>query len=205
VVFVGRGERPRLGGEAVEEARLGAGARIEWGTSVLRYEPESQGAAAAPIEEISLGSSELLARTAAPAGSESDDRLLRRLRAGLLVDLGLAERAAVRRWQESVLAGEFDADRCAEELLQRSSAPLGDARLLERSGRLLRDFLMAPLGRGLRGAGRRTRQAVRGGVAYLVAQGTALLVYTLIVLIALLVLRSGGLSLDGLLDRLLPW
>ena len=74
----------------------------------------------------------------------------------------------------------------------------------ERAGRLLRDFLMAPTMRGARGE--RAAACVRrpaGGVAFVLAQGIALAVYTLIVLVAMLLLRVRDVSFDALLDRIL--
>jgi hypothetical protein len=122
----------------------------------------------------------------------------------MLFELGLADRAAARRWQEAVLRGEFDPDAAARELEQGASAVPGDPRLLERSGRLLRDLLMAPYQRGLRGAGRRVRGAARSGVAFLVAQVVIVLVFALLFAVVLLVVRlRWGWSVDGFLDRVL--
>ena len=132
-----------------------------------------------------------------------DDRAWRRIRAGILVDLGQGDKGATRRWQEAVLSGEFDADACARDILGRSEVPPDDHRVLERAGRLLRDFLMAPYQSGARGAGRRARQRARGGIAYLVAQGMALLIFFLLGAIALVVARFKGASIDQILDILL--
>jgi hypothetical protein len=63
---------------------------------------------------------------------------------------------------------------------------------------------MAPVQRGVRGAGRKMRTAARGGLAFLLAQAVAIVVYSLLVLAALLVTRSGsGRSIDAILDSIL--
>lgn len=190
LVFVGKGELPSVDGAPVEERALGGGETLAWRGArlVLRR------LGAPVIQEIPLP---------APAPARPDERSWARVRAGLLFELGLADRAAARRWQEAVLRGEFDPDAAARELEHGASAPPGDPRLLERSGRLLRDLLMAPYQRGLRGAGRRVRGAARSGVAFLVVQGVVLLVMTLLLAVVLLVLRlRWGWSVDGFLDRL---
>ena len=76
--------------------------------------------------------------------------------------------------------------------------------MLERSGRLLRDLLMAPYQRGMKGAGRRARGAARSGLAFLLAQLIVLLVFTALIGVVLLVVRlRWGWSLDGFLDGLI--
>ena len=135
---------------------------------------------------------------------EGEIRAWRRLQAGLLVERGLANRKEARRWQEAVQRGEFDPDACARDIVGESADALDDPRLLERAAILQRDLLMTPLQRGLRGAGRRARGATRSSFAFLIAQGMALFVYTLVILIILLLARmQQGLSLDGVLDRIL--
>jgi hypothetical protein len=98
----------------------------------------------------------------------------------------------------------FRINACARELATDLRGPDAERRLLERSGTLLRDFLMAPLLSGARGAARKAREKARGLVAYLVSQAVALLVFTLIVGAILLVLRSQGRSIDAFLDVVLP-
>ena len=71
--------------------------------------------------------------------------------------------------------------------------------------RLARDFLMATLQSGSRVA----RRKARTGAAVLLAQGLAVLVYTLLALAVVLLLRvryevSLDAWIDGLLDRLGP-
>ena len=135
---------------------------------------------------------------------EGEIRAWRRLQSGILVERGLADRREARRWQEAVQRGEFDPDACARDIVGGSPVGGEDPRLLERAAILQRDLLMTPLQRGVRGAGRRARGATRSGVAFLIAQGMAILVYTLVILIVLLLGRmQKGLSLDGMLDRIL--
>jgi len=131
-----------------------------------------------------------------------EERAWQRMRAGLLVELGIADRGATKRWQESVLAGEFDADACARDILGKSGVPGDDPRVLERTSRLERDLLMMPLQRGIKGASRRARGAARGGAAFLLANLIAILVYTLILVAIVMLLRvNNGFSLDGMIDR----
>lgn len=205
-IFVGRGAPPSWNGRILDESPLRSGDRIVWGTRSITF--RAAPAAEPPLlEEIPLGPGLAPApgRPAVPGRDPAapEERFLRRLQAGLFLELGIADRAAAKRWQEAVVDGRFDADACAHEILTRSLARTDDPRLLERSGRLLRDFLMAPLVQGVRGTGRRARQAARGGLAFLVAQAVALLVYSVIVLAALVLLRLRDFSLDEVLDRIL--
>lgn len=128
----------------------------------------------------------------------------RRVKAGLLVELGLADKGAARRAQDAVRSGSFDVDAAASELLATAAVDDGDPRLSERSARLARDLVMTPLQRGARGVARRTRQATRSGVAWLVTQVVVVGVVATMVFVALLVARyRWGLSVDEALDRTL--
>jgi len=191
LVFVGKGERPRVDGRAVEEAPLQGGEAVEWCGARLKLQPTSQ----PPLKEIPLPPQVV---------PLPDERAWTRVRAGLLAEQGAVERGTVKRWQESVLKGTFDPDACARELVAASRVAPGDPRLLERTGRLLRDLIMAPYQRGLRGAGRKARGAARSGLAFLVAQIVILLVFALLFAVVLLILRvRWGWSVDGFLDRLI--
>jgi hypothetical protein len=152
------------------------------------------------------------ARAAAPAapsdpGAFAQLPAWRRIKAGMLVELDLADRQLARRWQTAVRQGEFDADACTRDLLGSPGDHSGvgdeDPRLMERSGRLLRDLLMAPVLRGARGASRRAREAARGGLAFIVAQFLVLSIYSVLVLVALLLVRvRWNASIDGFLDNI---
>lgn len=136
----------------------------------------------------------------APFGGRASERLA----AGLLVDLRLADRRTVRRWQEAVKVGDFDPDACARELLAASAPDPEDPRLLERAARLQRDLLMAPLSRGLRGAGRRVRGRARRGLAFVLANLVGIGVYTAVLLAILILVRLNyGFSLDEVFDGIL--
>jgi hypothetical protein len=190
LVFVGSGERPRVNGAPVEEYELASGDTLEWRGVTFVF--GCQGGPAR-LEE--------LAAPLTPAGAGPP--AWRRLKAGLLVELGLADKRVARRWQEGVLRGEFDAAACTRELLAAggNSFPDEDARLEERSTRLLRDLLMAPTQRGLRGAGRRAREAARGGLAFVVTQFFVLAIYSAILFAALFLVRvRWGTSIDTFLD-----
>lgn len=135
--------------------------------------------------------------------SAGEDEAWRQVRAGLLVDLGLADRVAARSWQQAVRERRFQPRECADEILARSPVAGDDVRVVQRAALLLRDLLMAPLARGASGAGRRLKRSAQGGVAFVIAQGVAFGVFCLIVLAVAVVLRLKGHSLDGWLDLLL--
>jgi hypothetical protein len=202
VLFLGKGTRPSVSGAPFEEHALRPGDRIEWHGHALVYGAEPR-AEAAPAELATL---EELPLAAAPVRADegASDVLALRLRAGLACDLGLVDTKTAKRWRERVVAGSFDPDACARELVADLRTPDAERRLLERSGTLLRDFLMAPLLSGARGAARKAREKGRGCLAYLVSQAVALVVFTLIVAAILLVLRAQGRSIDGFLDAILP-
>lgn len=194
-VFLGRGPRPLAGGEPFEERALRPGEVFEWAGHVFVYGGEAASRDLATLEELPL----------APARLDGPEaRLTLRLRAGLACDLGLVEGAVAQRWREAVQAGRYDADACARELLPSPLGEEAEQRLLERSGTLLRDFLMAPLTSGAAAVRRKLRASSRGLAAFLLTQGLALVVFSLLVLAALLVLRGQGKSIDAMLDRLLP-
>ncbi len=196
MLFLGRGERPTSGGVPFEELALRPGERVLWAGHTLVYGGELAPGDEAVLEELPLAP----VVGAGPASS----RFAERVRAGLALELGLVDAQAAKRWRENVLAERFDADACARELAPGALAPEVEQRLLERAGTLLRDFLMAALLGGSAGARRKAREKARGLAAFLIAQGLALLIFTLLVVAALLLVRAKGTSLDALLDRFLP-
>lgn len=217
VVFVGSGVGPRLNGIVVGEAPLVPGDRVEWGEVRVRYqgsvaplpieEPLAPVAQAIQPAQAPLPGAPALATLAptnasvAAAGGVSE-RAWSRVQAGMAVDLGMADRRSAARWQEAVMRREFDADACARDLLSAGSIRSDDPRLLDRAGRLLRDFLMSSVTRGIRGAGRRARTKVRSGVAMVVAQGITIGIYTAILLVTMMLARiKWGWSYDQFFDR----
>jgi hypothetical protein len=205
VVFVGSGARPTVGGAEVSEAPLSPGTRIDWSGASLVYGGEAAAADHASLEEVHVPLTSHHAVHAASVGGldEGQARIWRRLQAGMLVEMGRADKAAERRWQNEVMSGAFDPDACADEILARSGGLTADDAVNERAARLLRDFLMAPLVRGVKGASRRARQAAKGGVAYVVSQVVAISIYSLILAMIVLVLRIKGHTIDGFLDGIL--
>lgn len=153
---------------------------------------------ATPEPSRSGGASE---SPSSPALGEAESTAWRRVRAGLLVEAGQADKKVARRWQEAVQKGAFEPDACANELL--TGAPAPNPAQLERCARLQRDLLMAPLVRGARGAGRKMREAGRGFFAMLVSQLVIVAIYTFVILAALLLVRAKGFGLDSKLDLLL--
>jgi len=188
----GAGALPRVNGREVRELALVHGDRIEWAGALLVVRSADPAAALEALPAQEAGATQLDVVVAA------------RLQAGLLCELGLVERTAARRWQDAVLANAFDPDAATRDLLAAAQASSGDVRLRERSARLLRDLLMAPLQRGARGAGRRVRQATRSMVAALVAQVAVLVTLLGIATIALLVIRMRwDFSVDAWLDSVI--
>lgn len=202
VVFVGDGLRPTKNGAAFEETPLERGDEIRWGTARIRF--EIGGESRARLEEIEPRGTTVASSASAGPSTDHERVAWQRLHAGLLVDLGVADRATVRKWQKAVREGSFDAGECAREIEAGSTGVPDPGRLAGRAGQMLRDFVMVSAQRGVQGTGRRARQAARSGAAFLIAQGTALLVFGLILLAAALLLRLRGTSIDGLLDKLLP-
>lgn len=206
-IFIGVGEAPLLGGTPLEEAQLRPGDTITWRGTTLTYGGQAASDDVAPLEEIPVASSAPAAAAQVPTTrglSPEEEQVWKRLNAGLLVELGLADRVTAKKWQDAVMRDAFDPDQCAAEILARSSGKGGAPKVVERSGRLLRDLLMAPLLSGTRGATRRARETTKGAVAMLVAQGTAFLVYSLIILAILLLLRMRDVDFNGLFDRMIP-
>ncbi|MCZ6596987.1 MAG: hypothetical protein O7B99_05060 [Planctomycetota bacterium] len=209
-IFVGEGVQPTHNGSGLEEATLRPGDRIEWHGVLFVYGGDAAAQDQAVLEEISVAAPApqpaALGATpvAAPAGmSAGEERVWKRLQAGMLVELDLADRVTAKRWQDAVMRGEFDPDRCASDILARSGARPDEPKILERSGRLLRDLLMQPLLRGSRGASRRAREVSKRGLAMVISQGTAFLIYTLIVLAIFLALRIRGMDFNLMFDRML--
>lgn len=173
----------RVAGEHLRACALADGVEFEWAGFTLRYQVE------ALLDEVDA--------------SDDGSRAWRRLKAGLLVELGKADRRAAKRWQDAVVAGEFDPDRAADEIL--AATPVGDDEpaFLERSARLQRDLIMQPALRGVRGAARGVRRAGRNLVASLLVQSFVVLVLALVFGLGLLLARYQGFELDELLDRVL--
>lgn len=198
LVHVGGGAAPELDGRPREEFELSSGTRFRW------LEHEFVFGAAAPqaaLHEIPLAQALPARPAAAASGTGQAARAWTAVRAGMMAELGLADRQVVKRWQEAVVRGEFDPDAAAKDLVRGAQVTEDDPRLVERSGRLLRDFLMSSMQRGVQGAGRRARNAARSGLAMILAQGLAILAYTLVLfVIALLTRVKWGYSVDGLLD-----
>ncbi len=195
LLFVGAGESPLVNGRAVEEHALRSGDVIEWRGARLVF----SGLAYAQFEEIELPPEPA---PVAPAAA-SETPAWSRLRAGLLVELGLAGPQAARRWQEAILRSEFEPDSCARDLLASSNVPAGDPRLLERATRLQRDLIMSPLQRGLRGQARRVRSAASNWFAMALTQLLVLVVFMALFGVALFIVRvRWQWSVDAYLDRL---
>lgn len=212
LVFVGFGEAPTASGARFEERTLASGDVVTWRGVRLEF----GGLLAARIEEIELPSAPVAAPGTTPgatpgaasAGASfvglagADEQFWRRLKAGIAVEQGLAEGAVARRWQDAVMRSEFDPDAAARDILATVRG-LDDQRLGERSARLQRDLIMAPLATSSRGATRKLRGAAQSMVAMVISQFVVLSVSLLLVLVAQFVARVRlGWSLDEFFDRL---
>ena len=192
-----------VNGAGFEEHSLEDGDRVEWGEIAFTYRV----VAAAPVlEEIPIAGSEPAAKKKG-ARPTRESRVAQRVQAGLLAELGLADKKALSRWQQAVMHQEFDADACARDILAASDVGADDPRVLERSGRLTRDLIMAPLQRGVKSAGRRARGAAKSGAAFLMAQaiiGAVCLVLLLLFMVFVHV-KWPEFSFDKFLGYFVPW
>lgn len=203
LIFVGSGAPPMVNGRAALEVSLRHGDRLEWrglawtfgfddGQATLTEVPESAPVRPPPDREIG----------ALPArGTEA---AWQRLKAGMLAELSLSDRAVIKRWQDAVVRGEFEPESAARELIAAAPGVSdADPRLSERSTRLMRDLLMSSL---TRSPGRQVRQAARHGMAFVITQALVLGIYTLLVLSGLLLVRSRfGHSIDAFLDGIVDF
>jgi len=200
-------EPPEIGGLRTTEASLSPGDVLHWkGLRILYGEDRDSSPAEPPVlQEIPLepATARPADRSAARTGLPPEEqRAWSVLRAGLLVELGLADSAAARRWQAAVARGEFDVGLAAAELGRAELSSEARQRVADRSARLFRDLVMAPVQRGARGAGRRVRSATKGGVAFVVAQAVTLVVYTVLIgALALIGRVRWGWSFDAFFDR----
>ena len=142
---------------------------------------------------------------AAGAGAEGP-RAWRRIKAGLLVEAGRADRKVAAAWQKKVIAGEWSADAAAQELLgQGPPVPDSDDGLEQRSARLMRDLVMSPKLKGAAGAARSARKAGRNFFAYILTQLMVLVVFAVILAAGLIVARWRGVAVDPLLDTVVQY
>lgn len=211
VVRVGSGAAPLLNGRMVEEAALSDGDTLQWGGAVIVFRQPGgvleELSGSAPAAEPAAPKPALVKTLVGSGGgfeAKGDElRAWRRVLAGLLVEQGIADKAATKRWQEAVIRGEFKSDAAAEDVIAASNAGADHPKVLERAGRLERDLMMMPLQSGVRGAGRGARRAVKGGSAFLLANLLALSAYTLIVLVIAFLLRwQRGTSFDTIIDNI---
>ncbi|MCA8981750.1 MAG: hypothetical protein H6831_06900 [Planctomycetes bacterium] len=190
-VWLGGGGGPRTAGQELDERFLADGDRIEWGKWTMTYREST---AEAVLEEVGAARAK---GSAMPEG-------WRRIKAGILVEQGLADRQVVKRWSDAVVRGEFQPEACARELLAASDLPDDDPRVLERSSRLLRDFVMTPAGRGARGAGRKMKGAAKNTAAAAVAQFIIVGIILLMTFVGMVLARlKWDTSFDGWIDAIL--
>lgn len=188
-----------VGGRAVVETPLEPGQPVGWGEWELELELELEPLPTPVGEAPGAGVQTPVWREA------GEPAAWRWLKAGLVVELGLAERASAKEVQESVRAGQFSAERAAARVLAVAPIADDDARLLARVSVLTRDLVMAPTLRGAGRAARAGRGCVRGFLAFSLVQLAGFVLFTLLVFALFLGLRWQGTSLDAHADRLLGW
>ena len=208
-VYLGKGPGPQKGGQGFEETDLRPGDVIVWSGVTLTYGGDAAEGHMASLEELPSEAPKPAPAPASatpnsPARTPEQERIWRRLMAGMMVELDMTDRKLVKAWQQRVVDGGFKVEDCANELYEAGRGRIDELRLLERSGRLLRDFLMTPLTRGVRGAGRKARMATKRGVAWVVAQFVVVAIYTVILLLIMAFLYQRGTSFDGLFERFFP-
>lgn len=199
-------------GDMHEEALIHGGSTFAWSGAKFRVhaaapvleeivEPKRKKTAARPQADTPAGRSSI---PGAPTSPEAV-RAWQRLSAGLLVEVGLADKAATKRWQAAVVQKEWDADACARDVLGATDpSATSDGRFVERAGRLERDLLMSSFQRGIKGASRRMRGAAKNTTAMIFANLMALGVYSAIILALLILARvKYEWSLDGIIDRMI--
>jgi hypothetical protein len=183
LVFVGADEAPRVNGERCDERALRPGDRIEWRGVTLNYGGPSS-------EPRSTPSAAPLAVAVAPLNPSAaldpgEGLLWQRLKAGMFVELGLADAAVVKRWRDASQRREFDPDACARDVLATTHISGTDARLIERTARLEQELVSASSKPKMRLPLRRKGSSGPSGFAIFLGQ---------IILIAVI----GGFVLTGL-------
>ncbi|WP_145187360.1 hypothetical protein [Planctomycetes bacterium Pla163] len=166
-------------------------------TSTSSTTPSSE---AASSTAASSGEAELL-----EVGPDAMSIGWRRVKAGLLVEQGLVDKAVAKRLQDDVIAGRFDADAAADELLAAVRSDDPERAVQRRCADLERDLIMAPRMRGASGAARKAREAGRRGVAYLVVQGVVVMIFVVLFASSLLAARYAGYDLHQPVDTVLGW
>ncbi len=159
-------------------------------------ESAREGGSAAELHELDVAAEVLGPHLSAPDERAAWERVL----AGLWLERGAVQEALLERWRRAVLEDAFDAGRCSQEILAARDPSADSGWIPERTGRLLRDFLMSE---AMRATTRRARVAAKRGLAFVVAQIAVLALFCLVGFLFLIVLRLKGVSLDVGLDRLL--
>ncbi|MEM7519078.1 MAG: hypothetical protein AAF368_19405, partial [Planctomycetota bacterium] len=148
-IFLGDRSAPTASGAEFEEMLLRDGDSFSWAGANLHFRMESNqpileelpieeiapvAAAANPaVPKMKKGASAL---SAAPA-EVGELRISRRIRAGLLAELGVIKGPELRSWQEAIMRREFRADDASARLLATvPDVAADDPRLVERSERL---------------------------------------------------------------------
>jgi len=152
-----------------------------------------------PVENAAPGDEAELT----PLAEAREARGWTRVKAGLLVELALVDKRVASRLQDQVIAGSYDADAAARELLASATCDDADAAVERRCADLERDLLMAPRMRGARGAARKARETGRRGLAYLVVQLAVVLVFALLFGLGLAAARYAGYDLHEPIDAAL--
>ena len=130
-----------------------------------------------------------------------------RLRAGMLVELGNADKKLAKLWQERVKSGDFDPDRCAEQILAAGARKPDEEieSILTRSTRLERDLIMTPLLKGASGAGRKMRSTAKSGMAAALSQFIVMGIFCILAFFFLLVMAFKGIEFDPFFQAIIDF
>ncbi len=130
-----------------------------------------------------------------------------RLRAGMLVEQGNADKKLSKTWQDRVRSGDFDADRCAQEILTvgAQKPAMEEEQALQRATRLERDLIMTPLLRGASGASRKVRGAAKSGAAAILSQFIVLGIFAILGFLTLLVMAFRGIEFDPFFQSIIDF
>lgn len=197
-----------VGGQTVEEFALDHGARFEWCGAQFELDladdvlEELATPPPAPAVTPAVAPAPPASQTGSGSGLDPIEvQAFERVAAGILVDVGLADKAVAKRWQAAVIAQEWDADAAAKAILQASRGATSDPKFLARANRLELDLLMASFQRGVKGTSRKVRGAAKSSTAFFVANVVALSVYSAIIFALLIIARvSYEWDLNGIID-----
>ena len=201
LIFVGGSAAPTVNSRSVDECVLRDGDVVAWHGARLVFHT----GAAEPTDETEPAPRSVGVVSQTVPFDEL--QAWHRVSAGMLVELGLADSDASRRWRDAAARDEFDPDACARDVLGSSEVSAADPRVQERTARLMRELLTQPSAsaqpRKVRGSARKGRSSGPGAFTMVFAPMVLLAMCVLLALAVFFVLRlRWGWSADEFLDRI---